>query len=324
MTSYGDAGVDLKGAARHVARISEVVQSTWKETVIGAFGGFAAGVELPSGYRHPVLMMSTDGVGTKLELARQSGLWDGVGYDLVAMCVDDLAAAGADPIGFVDYLAVGGLDAERDQKIVSSIAAACLEAGVPLLGGETAEHPGVMSSGAIDLAGAALGVVEKGSELGPQRVERGDVVLGLPSPNLRSNGFSLVRSVFGEMLADHYESLLAPSVIYAPGVIRAIAAGGVHAAAHITGGGIVENLARVIPDGLGARIDTATWDPPDVFALVEEQGVTREEMFRTFNMGIGFCLVVGPDAVERVSSTFESNPPITVGEIAAMSGVDLV
>ena len=198
MTTYGEAGVDLEGADRHVEAIANPVTATWTEDVIGNFGGFAAGVTIPAGYREPVLMMSTDGVGTKLELARRAGRWDGVGQDLVAMCVDDLAAVGARPLGFVDYLAVGALNAARDRVIVESVAAACAIAGCPLLGGETAEHPGVMEPDAVDLAGAVMGIVERGQELRPTLVAEGDVVVGLVSPNLRSNGFSLVRALFGD------------------------------------------------------------------------------------------------------------------------------
>jgi len=291
MASYRGAGVDLDGAGRHVSAISPLVTATWGEMVVGGFGGFAAGVPVPEGYTKPILMMSTDGVGTKLELARQSGIWDGVGFDLVAMCVDDLAAVGAKPIGFVDYMAVGALDSARDSAIVASIASACAEAGCPLLGGETAEHPGVMASDAVDLAGAALGVVESGEQLSPSAVEAGDLIIGLASPNLRSNGFSLIRSLFTDDIP--YEELLEPSVIYAPAV-HAVKQP-VKSAAHITGGGLPGNLTRAIPPGLGVRIDRSTWQPAEIFQKVAAQGVDQTEMFHTFNMGIGFCLVVAPD-----------------------------
>ncbi len=178
-----------------MASIAPMVTATWNERVVGGFGGFAAGLTLPGGYADPVLMLTTDGVGTKLELARRWNRWDGVGFDLVAMVVDDLAAAGATPLAVVDYMAVGSLDPQRDTAIVSSIAAACAVAGCALLGGETAEHPGVMESDQVDLAATALGVMEKGAELGSHRVGAGDLVIGLASPNLRSNGFSLVRAV---------------------------------------------------------------------------------------------------------------------------------
>lgn len=323
MTSYRAAGVDLEGAERHTESISSTVTGTWRTEVIGAFGGFAAGVRLPQGLTDPVLMMSTDGVGTKLELARRTGRWEDVGFDLVAMCVDDLAVAGARPIGFVDYLAVGSLHPERDRAIVESVASACIRAGCPLLGGETAEHPGVMEPDAIDLAGAVMGVVESAEVLGPDRVGNGDVVIGLASPNLRSNGFSLVRAVLGDEAIDHADLLLEPSVIYSPDVLTAVAAGGVHAAAHITGGGLAANLARSLPDGLGATIDNESWERPTVFSLLTDRGVPESEMRRTFNLGIGFCLVVDGDAVDQVLAATEAHSPRVIGRIHPGSGVEL-
>lgn len=323
MTSYRRAGVDLDGAEQHVRRIAGSVTSTWGPDVIGAFGGFAAGVRLPAGYRSPILMMTTDGVGTKLELARRAGRWDGVGRDLVAMSVDDLAVVGARPLGLVDYMAVGALEAERDRAIVASIAAACIEAGCALLGGETAEHPGVMEADAVDLAATALGVVEEGEELGPSRVRVGDVILGLASPNLRSNGFSLVRWVFSDDLEDHIDTLLAPSVIYSPTVLEAVATGGVRAAAHVTGGGIAGNLARSLPRGLGAVVDTTAWEQPAIFSLIARRGVDRDEMFRTFNMGIGFCLICDPESVGAVLEVVGAFDPVFIGQVTASEGIEL-
>lgn len=319
--SYREAGVDLDAADRHTDAIAPVVTETWKCEVIGGFGGFAAGVRIPAGLADPVLMMSTDGVGTKLEIARLVDRWEGVGFDLVAMCVDDLAATGATPVGFVDYLAVGALRPDRDKAIVESIAAACLEAGCPLLGGETAEHPGVMGVDAVDLAGAVTGVVEAGSALGPQRVRAGDAVIGLLSPNLRSNGFSLVRAILGDEVADMADLLLEPSVIYSPAVLAAVTAGGVHAGAHITGGGLATNLSRSLADGLGARVDTSTWERPEVFSLIADRGVPEEEMRRTFNLGIGFCLVVDPDAVDDVLAATSIHHPRPIGVVSEEPGV---
>ncbi len=323
MTSYRDAGVRVEAADELIKSIDAEVTSTWGDKVTGAFGGFAAGVEIPAGYENPVLMMSTDGVGTKVELARRSGRWGGVGHDLVAMCVDDLAAVGAAPLGFVDYLAVGSLDFARDRAIIASIAEACSVAGCPLLGGETAEHPGVMPSDGVDLAGAAMGVVEKGAELGPHRVQDGDAVIGLSSPNLRSNGFSLVRAVLGDDLDTHLPSLLEPSVIYSPSVIRLSGSGALHAAAHITGGGLVANLGRVIPDGLETTIDTKAWERPAVFDLVSSAGVTEEEMFRTFNMGIGFCLVADSSGADQVMDSVSEHDPVLIGTVMPGEGVRL-
>ena len=323
MTSYRDAGVDVEGADRHVEGIAVDVRATWSDRVVGVFGGFAAGIEIPDGYEHPVLMMSTDGVGTKLDIARAAGIWDGVGHDLVAMCVDDLAAVGARPLGFVDYMAVGSLVPDRDRAIVASVARACVEAGCALLGGETAEHPGVMDATAVDLAGTAMGVIEKGDELGPHRVREDDLIVGLRSPNLRSNGFSLVRAVLGENMEKHAETLLEPSVIYSQSVLAAAVTGGVHAAAHITGGGIPGNLTRALPAGLRARVDTSSWAPPPVFAMVASHGVQRDEMFRTFNMGIGFCLVVEPSSLNEVMSAVAEHDPRTIGWVRSGSGVEL-
>lgn len=321
MTSYRDSGVDVAGAEEHVARIAEDVTSTWSDNVVGTFGGFAAGIEIPDGYTNPVLMMSTDGVGTKLDLAKRTDAWDGVGFDLVAMCVDDLATVGASPLGFVDYMAVGGLNPDRDARIVRSVARACAAAGCALLGGETAEHPGVMDHDAVDLAGAVMGVVEKGAHLGPHRVKVGDEIVGLRSPNLRSNGFSLVRAVLGSQIDHHADALLEPSVIYTPAVLDSIATGSVHAAAHITGGGLAGNLTRSLPDGLGATIDSSSWSVPNVFGLISSHGVSREDMYSTFNMGIGFCLLVDAGGAAEVMAEASAHAPTLIGTVTEGDGV---
>lgn len=322
---YRSAGVDLEAAQAHVDRIAPAVTATWGENVVGGFGGFAAGVRIPGGYRAPVLMMCTDGVGTKLEVARRTGRWDGVGFDLVAMSVDDLVVAGARPLAFVDYLAVGRLQESRDAAIVASVANACETAGCALVGGETAEHPGVMGDEAVDLAGAAMGVVEEGEELGPSRVADGDLVVGLSSPNLRSNGFSLVRRIFADADLDRPfpgedaslgEVLMRPSVIYAPAVLRTASTGAVHAAAHVTGGGLEANLARSMPAGLSALVDQWSWEWPNVFTQVQRRGgIPVEEMRRTFNLGIGFCLVVDPAHLDEVMSAAAVHDPQVIGRI---------
>lgn len=301
MTSYRRAGVDLASAERHVQAISSTVTATWGADVIGKFGGFAAGIRMPAGYRDPILMLTTDGVGTKLDLARQYDRWEGVGYDLVAMVADDLAAVGAKPLAVADYLAVGKLEASRDAAIVGSIAAACREAGMALLGGETAEHPGVMERDQVDLAATALGVIENGAELGADKVRPGDVIVGLRSPNLRSNGFSLVRSIFtGYVLEDALvDTLLSPSVIYSPAIERVLAECEVHAAVHVTGGGLPGNLPRVLPDSMGYEL--STWEIPAIFNVLASRGELSEtEMAATFNLGIGFCLICPPSEVEAM------------------------
>lgn len=331
MTSYREAGVDLAGADRHVAGIASLVTATWGPGVVGRFGGFAAGIELPAGYRNPILMLSTDGVGTKLAVAAATGRWDGVGHDLVAMCADDLVAAGARPIAFVDYMAVGALQPERDTAIVASIAEACRRIEVALIGGETAEHPGVMGADDVDLAGAALGVVERGSQIDGSAVRLGDVVVGLPSPNLRSNGFSLVRAVFAGADLDAPvdgdpaplgEVLTRPSVLYTPHVLAALDTGAVHGAAHITGGGLPGNLPRTLPDGCGAELDPDTWEIPSVFRAIAARGpVTWADMADAFNLGIGFCLVVDPSATDAVLEATESAGGRRIGTVTEGSGV---
>lgn len=329
MTSYREAGVDLTGADRHVSRIAPLVTATWGPAVVGGFGGFAAGVELPAGYRRPVLMLSTDGVGTKIEIARRTGRWDGIGFDLVAMCVDDLAVVGARPLAFVDYLAVGALDSDRDAALVGSVARACTAVGAALVGGETAEHPGIMERDQVDLAGAALGVVEKGEEVTGERIRPGDVVVGIASPNLRSNGFSLVRRVFADAdlsarfpgeEATMADVLLRPSVLYAPAVLAAVESGAVRGAAHITGGGLPGNLVRTLPDGCRAVLDTSSWEKPNVFTVLAQRGgIADDAMAETFNLGIGFCLVVASDDAAAVVSIIggHGHDARVIGEVLA-------
>ncbi len=314
MASYREAGVDLVGADRHVDAISDLVTATWGANVVGGFGGFAGGVELPPGYQNPVLMLTTDGVGTKLELARRTGRWDGVGHDLVAMCVDDLAAVGATPLGMVDYMAVGRLDPARDRAVVASVAEGCALANVPLLGGETAEHPGVMPPDQIDLAGAALGVVERDGRIDGSSIRPGDVVIGVASPNLRSNGFSLVRAIIGERdLAEPFpggdrtwgEVLLEPSVIYSPAVLEAVdvrwdpRSGPRHRWRHRRQPG--KGAPRGNPGGDPSRQPGRCPGVPSPAA----NGIDpRRRDAIDLQLGLGFLAVVDPTAVERVSASF--------------------
>lgn len=326
MPTYRQAGVDIEAGERLVRSIADAVTSTWSADVVGGFGGFAAGIEIPSGFANPVLMMSTDGVGTKIEVAIQAGRVDGLGHDLVAMCVDDLAAVGATPIAFTDYLATGRIDAERDKTLIESIAGACRIAGCALLGGETAEHPGVMGFDQFDLAGAALGVVERGRVIDGSAIRPGDTAIGLHSPNVRSNGFSLIRSVFGATgLAQpsHHDPdhsigwvLSEPSVIYSPAILAAANSGGVTGLAHVTGGGLPGNAGRPLPDGLGVVIDPTTWRPPTVFDLIRETGsISAAEMFKTFNMGIGFLIYSKPQMVDEISAIVSD-----MGHVASVVG----
>ena len=331
MATYREAGVDLAAADAVVDRVGPSVTSTWDDNVVGGFGGFAAGIRLPLGYRRPVLMMVTDGVGTKAELARRTGLIDGLGADLVAMCVDDLAAAGARPLAMTDYIATGAIDVDTVSALVASIAAACAEAGVALLGGETAEHPGVMNGGGFDLAGAAVGVVEEGLEVDGSEIVPGDLVIGVSSPNLRSNGFSLVRRVMdgrdpadlmpGGGGATMAETLLAPSVVYAPAIAALLEGVRPHGMAHITGGGLAGNVARILPGGCDAVIETRSWQPPPVFAAVAAMGgIDRDEMFAVFNMGVGFVVVTGDADAVVASLTASGREASVIGHVVAGGG----
>ena len=337
MSTYQGAGVNLDGAEELVERIEWRVTGTWTDDVLGGFGGFAAGTRIPAGFSKPVLMMSTDGVGTKAELARVSGLLEGLGYDLVAMVVDDLAAAGAQPIAITDYIAVGHLDLDVIETIVESICEACDEAEVPLLGGETAEHPGVMDLERFDLAATALGVVEQDEEVDGSEIVVGDAIIGVHSPNLRSNGFSLVRALVVDQLeldgpfpdSDRTvaEVLLEPSVIYAPSVLNALARAEAHGLAHITGGGLPGNIVRILPEGTRAIIDSSAWEVPHVFRVLQQFGkVNPAEMFRTFNMGIGFVVVADPGETDRLIKGFDlyGHGASVIGEITeGTKGVEI-
>lgn len=329
MTSYEDAGVNLSAADELVDRIGWRVTSTWTEDVVGAFGGFAAGIQIPAGFVHPVLMMSTDGVGTKAEVARQAGLLEGLGYDLLATVADDLSAAGAQPIAMTDYIAVGELDVDRVEVIVESITDACNESDVALLGGETAEHPGVMPPDQFDLAATALGVVELGEEVDISQVEAGDVIVGVRSPNLRANGFSLVRAIVAKSLpldstfpgtdTPTAEVLLEPSIVYSPGVVNMLARVRPHGLAHITGGGLPGNVIRVLPEGSRAVIERSRWEVPHVFSAIQRLGdIPLGDMFRTFNMGIGFTCVVSEADVDATLSAFETSDldAVVIGHIS--------
>ncbi|TVR26387.1 MAG: phosphoribosylformylglycinamidine cyclo-ligase, partial [Nitriliruptor sp.] len=304
--SYSDAGVDLDAADRSVALLGEIVARATRPEVLGGIGGFGGLFALDtSRYREPVLVSSTDGVGTKVDLARQLGVLDTIGRDLVAMVVDDLVVTGAEPLFFNDYLSVGSLDPDRVADLVRGIADGCAEAGCALVGGETAEHPGLLGADEFDLAGFGVGVVERDAILGPDRVAAGDVLLALPSSGLHSNGYSLVRRIVAglDLRADHGlgaplgEVLLTPTRIHSPDCLALIrhAEVEVHAFSHITGGGLPGNLPRVLPDHLGARIDTQSWQwPPVVRWLAEEGPIADDEVWRTFNCGVGMVAVV-PD-----------------------------
>jgi phosphoribosylformylglycinamidine cyclo-ligase len=308
--AYRRAGVDLDAAAAAVERIREVSAIASRPEVAEGIGGFAGLFGLGDGR---YLAAATDGVGTKLEIARRAGRLDTVGIDLVAMCADDVVCTGAEPLFFLDYLAVGRVEPDEVAAIVGGVAEGCRQAGCALLGGETAEHPGVMDAGEFDLAGFCVGVVDRDAILGPERVVEGDVLVGLRSSGLHSNGYSLVRRALledagyaldetlprlGRPLADE---LLEPTRIYAPMVLELARDGLVHAAAHVTGGGLVENVPRMLPRGLAAEIDASSWSAPPVFHLIAEaSGATQDEMRSTFNLGIGIVLAIARENTERV------------------------
>jgi len=325
--TYASAGVSIETGDDAVERIKEAVNSTKRPEVLGGIGGFAGLFALNTkGFKEPVLVASADGVGTKLEVARQVGRYDTVGIDLVAMLVDDLACVGAEPLFLLDYVAVGALDPARLEELVGGIAAGCRLANTALLGGETAEHGGVMGPDDLDVAGFAVGVVEKGKELGPHRVRKGDVLLGFASPGLRSNGYSLARKVLitssTSLDEPAYEGatrtlgdeLLVPSVIYAPAVtaLREALGTGLHAAAHITGGGIIGNVARIVPATRDAVIHMDSFETPEIFYEIQRRGqVGAHEMVRVFNCGLGMVVAIDADDVDAAL------------EVARAAGVDV-
>jgi phosphoribosylformylglycinamidine cyclo-ligase len=337
-TTYASSGVSIEAGDAAVERIKGIVASTTRAEVLGGIGGFGGLFALDtSKYTSPVLVASADGVGTKLDIARQLGRYDSVGIDLVAMLVDDLACVGAEPLFLLDYVAVGKLDPARLEELVSGIAEGCRMANTALLGGETAEHAGVMAPDDLDVAGFAVGVVERGEELGPARVRDGDVLVGFASPGLRSNGYSLARRVLvndvGDLSApawdgaDHSlgDELLVPSVIYAPTItaLRKDLGGAVHAAAHVTGGGIVGNVARILTDDLDAVIDMDSFQTPEIFFEIQRRGrVHADEMVRVFNCGLGMVVAIDASAVGAAISLARATGVVamTVGSVRAGSG----
>lgn len=313
---YQQAGVDLVNAEEAVKAISALVKSTYNPQVISELGGFGGLFRLGD-EGGPVLVATTDGVGTKTELARVGDRWEGIGQDLVAMCLDDLVCTGARPLFFLDYIAVGKNKPSLIATLVASMAEALKSANTALIGGEIAEHPGSMDPDQVDLAGFAVGLMDPATAIGPDRVTVGDRIIGLPSPNLRSNGFSLVRAVYSDLLSrirsqqastrelTLYEELVKPSVLYAPQMLEFVNRSLLHAASHTTGGGLVNNLARVIPEGLSAIIDPDAWQWPPIFSqLMEDGSISLDEMRRTFNLGIGMALVVAPDHTTTVLGSY--------------------
>jgi phosphoribosylformylglycinamidine cyclo-ligase len=331
-SSYKDAGVDIDAGARAVELIRDAVRSTDRAGVLSGIGGFGGLFKAPcAGYDEPVLVSGTDGVGTKLKIAQLTGRHRTVGIDLVAMCANDILCSGAEPLFFLDYVAVGRLVPERLAEIVEGIADGCRQAGCALLGGETAEHPGVMDPDDYDLAGFVVGVVERAKVIDGSRVRPGDVLLGLASSGLHSNGFSLVRRLLvdgreieladvdprlGAPLAD---VLLTPTRIYVEPVLELLKQFDVRGIAHITGGGVTENVARILTGGLVARVCRGSWRQMPIFGLLAERGsVSEEEMHRTFNMGLGLVLAV-PAAQAADAAAFLAEAGETVSEIGEVA-----
>ena len=333
--TYAEAGVDIDAGNALVERIKPAAQRTARAGVMSGLGGFGALFDLAAaGYRDPILVAATDGVGTKLRIAIDTGHVDGVGIDLVAMCVNDLVCQGAEPLFFLDYFATGKLDVDQATRIIEGIAEGCAASGCALVGGETAEMPGMYHGGDFDLAGFAVGAMERGSDL-PSGVTEGDVLLGLGSNGVHSNGYSFVRKVV-ELSGLTWESaspfgggtlgaaLLAPTRLYVKQALAAVRAGGVHALAHITGGGLTENLPRVLPEGLGATIDLDAWALPPVFGwLAGTADMAEAELLKTFNCGIGLIVVAAADRAAALKAVLEAEgETVTViGEVGAGQGV---
>ena len=334
--TYRDAGVDIDAGEALVEAIKPLAKSTARSGGAAGLGGFGALFDpKAAGFTDPILVATTDGVGTKLKVAIESGRHDGVGIDLVAMCVNDLVVQGAEPLFFLDYFATGKLDVAAGTAIVAGIAEGCRQAGCALVGGETAEMPGMYAKGDYDLAGFSVGAAERGKLLPSADVRPGDVLLGLASTGIHSNGYSLVRRIVERTGLDYAapapfdpsrrlgEALLAPTRIYVKSCLAAIKAGTLKALAHITGGGLIENVPRVLPEDVVAEIDATTWPLPAVFAwLAKEGGVAAFEMARTFNCGIGMVAVAAPDQAAEAARILAAHGEtvFTIGRIRARQG----
>jgi phosphoribosylformylglycinamidine cyclo-ligase len=336
-TSYEDAGVSISAGEAAVERIKGKVRSTFRPEVIGDIGGFGGLFAFANHrYRHPVLVSATDGVGTKALVAQAAGRFDTIGVDLVAMCVDDIVCQGAEPLFFLDYIAVGKLDPDHIEQLVEGVAQGCRQAGCALIGGEMAEHPGAMDPGEFDLVGFAVGVVERDQLITGEHVAAGDVLIGLPSPGLRSNGYSLARKVLlqdaGRNLGDPAwdgaphsleDELLLPSVVYAPALADLQRVVDVRALAHVTGGGLAGNLQRVLPEGVDAEVDARSWEPPRIFGEIQRLGeIDDAEMRRVFNLGIGMVAVVTAEDAHQTLDVLRTagHRAVEIGTLVPGSG----
>ena len=333
--TYAQAGVDIDAGNELVERIKPAAKRTNRPGTMSGLGGFGALFDLKAaGYNDPILVSATDGVGTKLRIAIDTGNVDTIGIDLVAMCVNDLVCQGAEPLLFLDYFATGKLKVEEATRIINGIAEGCVQSGCALIGGETAEMPGMYHDGDFDLAGFVVGAMERGGDL-PAGVAAGDILLGLASNGVHSNGYSFVRKVvelsgLGWDAPSPFsdgtlgEALLAPTRLYVKQALAAIRAGGVHALAHITGGGLTENPPRVLPEGLACEIDLGAWTLPPVFRwLAQTAGMAESELLKTFNCGIGMMLVVAPDRAEATRALLEAagETVCTLGRVVEGQGV---
>ena len=336
--TYAEAGVDIDAGNALVERIKPAAQRTTRAGTMAGLGGFGALFDLKAaGFKDPILVAATDGVGTKLKIAIETGVVGGVGVDLVAMCVNDLICQGAEPLFFLDYFATGKLEVEHAAAVIEGIAAGCEASGCALIGGETAEMPGMYSGGDFDLAGFSVGAMERGADL-PAGIEPGDHLLGLLSDGLHSNGFSLVRKVVEREGLDWSEpapfaraplgeALLTPTRLYVRPLLAALRHGGVAGLAHITGGGITENLPRVLPKGCGARVDLTAWKLPPVFDwLARAGGLDEREMLKTFNAGIGMVVVAKPKEAGHLRDLLigEGERVVSLGHVTDTPGVDYI
>ncbi|MGH1369350.1 MAG: phosphoribosylformylglycinamidine cyclo-ligase [Maritimibacter sp.] len=334
--TYADAGVDIDAGNALVERIKPAARRSNRPGVMAGLGGFGALFDLKgAGYKDPILVAATDGVGTKLRIAIDTGNVDTIGIDLVAMCVNDLVCQGAEPLFFLDYFATGKLDTDTAARIIEGIAEGCVQSGCALVGGETAEMPGMYDAGDFDLAGFSVGAMERGSEL-PKGVRPGDILLGLASDGVHSNGYSLVRKLVEvsglgweapcpwDADISLGEALLAPTRLYVRSTLAAIRTGGVHALAHITGGGLTENLPRFMPPGMGALVDLDEWALPPVFKwLVDTGNMSQEDLLKTFNSGIGMVLSVRSTEVKSVRKALEDagEKVVQIGRVQPGEGV---
>jgi phosphoribosylformylglycinamidine cyclo-ligase len=327
--SYKDAGVDIEAGNALVDRIKHVAKRTRRPEVMAGLGGFGALCEIPSGYKQPVLVSGTDGVGTKLRLAMDLGIHDSIGIDLVAMCVNDLIVAGAEPLFFLDYYATGKLNVDMAAAVVDGIGKGCELSGCSLVGGETAEMPGMYEGEDYDLAGFCVGVVEKADIIDGTKVQVGDTLIGLAASGPHSNGYSLIRTIIEVSEADLNapcgdqtlaQALIAPTNIYVKSILALMKQTSVNALSHITGGGLLENIPRVLPDNTKAVIDLSSWEQPEVFNWLQQQGnVESVEMYRTFNCGVGMVLAVANSDAEQALKILKENgeSPWVIGHIAS-------